>query len=362
MQRLLRDRTAVALCAIAIVMAGACVQADDPDVGISPLSADIVFGVKPLADAEAEVPGVGGGSTGDGGVTDAFAGEEEEDEDDEPSQTFNTVPPKKFTPVPFEAAAPGGGGENECPAAALDEFPDEVAPTNVTEEPKPGVWRWKRTGSLAKSDGSVTDVSGLERRTISELRKESADPTAPKRMRYQFDITYADPSDPEVQITVTYRVDTGAAGAEAESPVGGERASGGEPERGLSLKRFVAKRGDKTIGTFAPTTGLLLLPLPVRSGESFSSVAIDPSTQQTWRYTAQVKQRRAIDACGTLLDGWVVEGTQQISGSNGGSRGYNLVVGNQRGGLLLSERSEVTTSGGPVVLENTIGSDGPVTK
>jgi hypothetical protein len=57
--------------------------------------------------------------------------------------------------------------------------------------------------------------------------------------------------------------------------------------------------------------GLLVLPLPVVGGETFQSTAVDPRTGQTITRDSTVVGRERIDACGDLVDGWLVRSKER---------------------------------------------------
>ena len=104
-----------------------------------------------------------------------------------------------------------------------------------------------------------------------------------------------------------------------------------------------------------PTTGLLLGPLPIRTGEMFTSVAVDPVTNQSFRYEAQLVKRDRVDACGEILDGWRVEGTLTVSGRTQSTVKLTTIVAPQLGMIPVYEKVE----GPGVNLEYTLGQKVP---
>src|SRR5205085_404769 len=89
--------------------------------------------------------------------------------------------------------------------------------------------------------------------------------------------------------------------------------------------------------------GVLYLPLEVTPGEAFDSVGIDPRTGQVLQHQAKVLARERVDACGEIVDGWVVEATQTFSGSSTGTRTYRYIVATQLGGIIISEQIKATS-------------------
>jgi hypothetical protein len=334
--RLLPDRSTrlVAIAALAVVTTGACVQPDPPSVGIKSLAADIVFGATPIEEEEAQPAAFN--------PQPAAAVESEVDE--LPPQIFEPPQPKSFPRPPFQAPRPA---PVPCPEAAIDEFPDVIAPQNVPTgvRPKEGVYRWKKTGTRTLPSGITEEITGFEQRAIRNVIQGAADPAKPGRERFTFEM--AQPSGDRVAIT-RYAVDTLATSAEQNSPAGDLRVSTGEPERGVVIDAvsYTDASGSSSDRGFTPLSGLLLTPLPIRTGESFQSVAVDATTQQMWRYTAQLVKRDRVDACGEILDGWRTEGTLTVSGSGGGEREFTVIVSPQFGGIPIMERFKGTDADG----------------
>lgn len=364
MSSFLRDRARVFALTVAVsVVLGACVKSDGPGVSVTALNADIVFGVKEAAAAPVNVArpdATAGPVDEDAGPSRAAIG----DDDELPSQDFGppTTIKKSFPRPSFEATTQTA---SDCPPAALNAFPEETAPLNVPKDryPKEGEYRWKRTGTyetpnaLDPAHPVVQNADGFENRILQKLTKEAADPTSADRLRYTFEIV-----QPEVAsgliATTRYRVDTKAQSADVQNSLGPERASGGEPERGLSIKSInrTDSAGNRVSGgNFTPAAGLLIGPLPIRTGEMFTSIAVDPVTNQTLRYEAQLVKRDRVDACGEILDGWRVEGKLTTSGSRPSEVKYSVIVAPQLGMLPIYEKIE----GAGVNLEYTIGQKVP---
>jgi hypothetical protein len=104
-------------------------------------------------------------------------------------------------------------------------------------------------------------------------------------------------------------------------------------------------------------TGLLVLPLPVRTGEEFTSVAVDPRSRFTIRYDAMTVRRSRVDACGEIIEGWLVEGIQTTSA--GDARDYRIIVAPHLGAILLNESVSLENDSGTYNLDFTIGQSQP---
>ncbi len=321
-----------AVVAAAALLAGGCVRPGDPEVGVTTLNADIVFGVKEPAEAQVAAPPNFAPPATTGGPGADFQGEllPPRALDDRPAQP-------RSAPLPaFEAPK---AARSACPDAAVNAFPEESAPLNVPGDrfPAEGSYRWKRSGTVKQGD-AASAVSGLEQRVVHKLTKEDADPANEERRRFTYEVVQPLLGTADVA-SIGYRVDTAAATRTIRNPAGAGEVRQGEAERGVVVEsvRVEDAAGNRVGQAFNPSTGLLLLPLPVLAGEQFTSVAIDPVTQQTWRYEATVVGRDRVDACGQIIEGWRVQGTLAVSGSGGGTRKATFVVAPHLGGLVIGE-------------------------
>lgn len=332
--------TALALLAL---LGAACAKPDDPGVSVSTLSADIVFGVK-----EPDQPV----SPFSGPATPVAAGEGTANVDlpEEVFQDDNPLTPKsKSFPRPSLRAT----SQADCPPAAQNAFPEEQAFVNIFDPatgepaeprmPRAGLYRWKKEGTqITETQGFKieTPISGFEQRlvkNVKELRKTAT------QVQYSFDTVQPVTGG---QLTTSYFIDSAARSAEVAPTASNIRASGGAPERGLVLRALEAT--DKSGNRLAPPVrfiageGLLLVPLPIRTGERFRSVAVDPASGTTMQNEGQVINRVQVDACGEVLSGWLVKG--RLSSRNL-SQTYEIVFATQFGGILIQQKvDEVATS------------------
>lgn len=313
----------------AAVFTGACASPNDPGVSVDSTEADIVFGVKePL---ETVTPAnVGGGAFGEDDAGNEFLGEE-----------LSFGPTKK--PGPRPPLYSGGAGKVACPAAALNAFPDREATINVNPPftpPREGLYKWKREGEQTKPDPLdatkevTTKVQGMEDRLVRNVKVASETET---RAQYTFDTVQPNLGSSTVTITHWFVDSNPAADTDQNSPVSGDRVTAGEPERGIVIRGFdTLDRNGENVGSvvFTPRAGLLVVPLPIRTGEVFASAAVDTRSGRTFRIEGKVVKRTQVDACGTVIAGWQVESRYSFPG---GSATYNYVVAPQFGGVLLQE-------------------------
>jgi len=117
--------------------------------------------------------------------------------------------------------------------------------------------------------------------------------------------------------------------------------------RGVLLTRIVTDKQDGSPKmTFDPQPDIMYLPLPVQIGpaSAFSSTGVDfsnPTALQTLRHSGSVKERLRVDACGKVVDTWLVE-AEQILGAGTSSRRtkFNYSIAPHFGGLILFEHVE----------------------
>jgi hypothetical protein len=356
----------LAVAGLAALLLTGCVKQDAPGVGIQKLAADIVFGVKPAA--ETPPPNLAPGQVGPGDAT--------------------TYVPDSSTA--FDKGAAFGGGDfsgpagrpgprlprvtplaptkSTCPPAALTAFPAKEAGQQVEGVPAEGQYRWKRSGNqtVANLPNVKLPVAGFEQRLVRNVVKVS-------ETEYTFETV-----QPELGTNITtistFKVKIGAVSKNVSPPVEPpdlthptspvplpvkppegtqptlpkpplpSNVSAGDPERGISLVKLqrVDAAGNSSELTFSP--GVLYLPLEIVPGEEFNAVGVDPRTGSVLQHQAKVIKRDRVDACGEVVDGWIVESTQTFTGpgQTAPPRTYRYIVAPQLGGIIISE--EIHTS------------------
>lgn len=334
-----RHGRSLVLCAAALaLMSAACVRPEDPEVAINKVEANLIFGVKPTAEP-APTPFQATAAE----ISEVELPQQQEIEFELPpaqNPVFTTLPEKKSDCEP-------------APPSAAAELPVEV---NITGEPPVGVYRWKVGAAVTGADGATKGKnSSFEKRFIRNVQKVSD-------TVYTFEQVQPIPGSSLVAVN-TLRVNTTPVTQDPDPGFNNIATvpSVGEPERGVTLDRidYLDRNGSSAQPSFQPTTGVLLLPLPVKSGESYKSVAVDPKTGQTIVHEATVTRRGRIDACGQLADGWLIDAKQTLTAGQGEPPqevSYSYIIGTQYGGSLINERfSVVAPSGDTVSVEYTLG-------
>lgn len=316
------------LLLVALVAPG-CVQPDEPGVQVRALSADLVFGVPEEAPREAAPPN-----------TIVLTQPTQSVAPPGPPPQAPPPPPPAFSPPPPTFTGPPLAENVTCPPAPVTEFPDEAAARNVAPDRRPAVgdYRWVREGTrvLPTAPDVEIPVEGFEQRQLRNVTEVSDN-------EFTFETVQTDLVTSDTVIT-TWNVRTeGTSVSRDDVPVQvvpspePPQQSAGEPDRGIAIAKIVRVDGDGNESTFAPVTPLLILPLPVRVNEEFTSTAVDPTTFQSMQYEAKVSQATRVDACGELVEGWLVTGTQTISGASNARRQYDVILAPQLGGIPIAE-------------------------
>ena len=323
-----RSRRSALLVLVTLMglVSAACVNPDKPTVAVNKLEANLVFGVteapKPVESQLEQV------------VADVIA-------DNDLDSAFNFEFPDAPTPAFGVDLAVTPKAAEACPAAAPTAAPATPTEVTITGEPPMGSFKYRSVGSVPDSarPGGLAKYDLFERRIVRNFQRISPTLTS-------FDVVQRVLFGGQDFLVATYEVNTAGLNRNPSDGVGIITTPGvGEPERGITLVRMAridAKSGNE-LSVFQPTTGLLLLPLPVTAGEKFQSVAVDARSGQTIVHESTVLRRQRIDACGDLVDGWLVESNRQISrpedfagGPPGGK--YTMIFATQFGGMPIQER------------------------
>ncbi|HEX9969475.1 MAG TPA: hypothetical protein VGB03_04990 [Acidimicrobiales bacterium] len=321
-----RFRTPTAIALLAVVTA-AC-GSGEAGVNVKRLDADVVFGIKEQT-AQQAVQSIT--------APPVEAGPDEEVRLLTPQAVQTFSKPRVHTNL-FAA--------DDCPPAALNAFPEKSATVQVDTLPTEGLYRWKRGGSekVKALNNQEIAYTGYEQRLVSNVVKvsESENVTSDyddrRNIVYRYDTVQ--PLGSGVRET-SYQVKTNAGVQRQAAAATGQRVRTGDAEAGLAIKRIVTRDSQGTEeSTFE--VGLLILPLPVAPGETFTSVA-KGARGDALRFQGTVGAKQRVDACGTIIEGFRVTGT--LSGGDV-TETWTFLVATQYGAILIEERFEYETSFG----------------
>lgn len=353
----------------------ACAAIGAPGVEIQALQADIVFGVElPPEEDAVKAPAAAGPQPG----------ERAEFDDGTLILPFRNKFADRFN-VPFTVSGALAGGD--CAKASLGASPSEAAPERVTSLPREGLYRWKRDVNLTRQIQGIDVVSsaqGFELRAVRDVEEAGAG-TDPTTDGMQFTYQTVRPDGFGNAVVESFRVNTAPLQRGVNSNVDSEGTSNnveetaqgagvpveipdaaqeslpnpntvrvGEPNRGLVLiSQELYDANGVAIGSFTPRPPILLLPLPVQPGDTWTSTGVDSITGQVMRVTGVVNERQTVDACGTLVDGWLAELDVTIGDSSDSVQGTtDYVIATGLGAIIIGERTdqEGLSAGSPVKL------------
>ncbi|HUQ39451.1 MAG TPA: hypothetical protein VM030_04805 [Acidimicrobiales bacterium] len=342
MQRRLRpDRALVLTLTLVATLAAGCVQPKDPEVNVTKVEADLVFGVKEPEPVETPATA---------NVGPIAAQPEAGGLDDVP---FPDKLPEIFGP-PTSSNTPA----TECPTAPTSATAKGVVDVNITGEPPVGIYKWKASGfqkaDSAPAESPGTPINGFEKRLIRNFKKVNDTTTTFEMVQTPFG------GNGKSFNVSTFQVKSAAINRETTGsgvPVSGPRL--GEADRGVALTKFETfDASGQVTSTFQPSTGVLLLPLPVASGESYQSVGVDPKSGQTLVHDAKVLGRERVDACGEVVDGWAVE-AHQVTNATEASPAmdvtFKYLIAPQMGGMPIFEGYKFAADGVTFDLKFNIG-------
>jgi hypothetical protein len=313
------------------------VQPGDPDVGINPIVADIVFGAPKKDDT------VASGILPD--TSAPIATSEVADFTDEglfPAERVVTDRPKPSR-NPTAPSRSSASVTEECRTATVNDFAPESSPDLPGDRrPTEGVYRWKRGGTRTflipgfEAQGPQTqEIKGFEERVVQNVKPYNNSTTD-----FQYDTVQKDLEGNLV--TTTWRVRQSAENRNVNNNFPPVRANVGEPDRGLSLVSIVTRspKGD-VIDTFSPRLPLLYLPLETTISDSFRSSAVDPRTFVSLEIDGAVSKHAEVDACGSVVDGWLVNSTLTTTTPEGQyTSKFDYIVANQFGSMVISTHQE----------------------
>ena len=334
--RLLRspERIIAALGVTAFLAAG-CVKPGDPGVSIAPLKADIVFGVKEAAPAAAPQVLVSAPV-----IEEAF-------EDETFDEKVLEIP--DVTPLPRTRL---NSTTSACPAAALTAFPEKIADVRVEGMPAEGIYRFKNSANFTNPDGSTTGGSYFDTRAV---RRVTQNPN--KSYEFTYEVVQPYWARTGSYLVTTFRVNNNPTVIHSVNqppqtvgvvPVPGAEAVVTPPadEPGIFVDQWeVQTKAGAVESRFRPSRPVKYLPLEegiLKAGQQWESVGIDPASGDVIRHTATVQRKTRVDACGQVVEGWLIEATQfgRFHGEQMDSK-YFYNVATQFGSLFIAETVDI---------------------
>lgn len=274
---------------VGLLVLVACGSGVDAGVNLKSVATDLVYGIP-----EEEIPAAPAniGTPPDDPVGVVFSGGTPNEDDERPE-------PPPQPPAP------------ECPAAPLDDFPD-AATSRVEGRPEPGEYMWRVEGTEETALLGRVQLPRSTRRQITGVVSTQGDDfqfvTVERDLRFGSRTT----------IETTYEV---------------------RVEDGIYITRIERSSESGTTGLFEPIPAVLVFPLPMELGAEFSSTGIDPNSFEVLRHTGAVGERKRVDACGEMVDSFLVDGEQEFISASGETtrRNYDYGVAPHLGGIIVFE-------------------------
>ncbi|HVE94243.1 MAG TPA: hypothetical protein VNB24_04935 [Acidimicrobiales bacterium] len=288
--------------ALVALVSGACVKSDPPGVSISEVKTSAKFGFeekdKKLADFDVPQEDT------------AFAGATE-------LPTLPELPPLS-RPTP---RAPAVRGNPDCPEAQVDAFPKDFATVQVKGQPTEGTYKWKRDLVVKVNRVSNPKNPFLVQQGVPEtrfIRRVTKSSTVPHEFR--FEMVAPDATTSNVVITsflvnnnpalvANERVDARTIGV-VDVPGYDLRVPPPNDMPGVYITKIENKDAkNATVFSFSPVRPMLILPLEegiIRTGQTFSSYGVDPTTGDVLANEGNVGRTSRVDACGEVVEGYSV--------------------------------------------------------
>ena len=281
-----RAPTAAVLLAL-VLTAGACTSGPAPGVNVRSVATDLVYGIPPTPDPAPPA------NTAPEPV--APLGTVIRPSGPQPQKTLEPIQPRDV-----------------CPDPKVDDFP-RPATSAVDGRPAEGSYRWIVDGTRVTQIGRIR-LASAEVRQIQNVQTTT--------MGFEFTMAQRDYGSQDTVFT-TFEV------------------RNAQSEDGVYLTQIQRVNSEREV-TFDPAPAVLVLPLPVEFGTEFSSVGVDPVSQEALRHQGTVKDRQRVNACGRWMDGWFVDAQRTFVGADGGvsQANYDYTVAVQFGAMLAFEHVE----------------------
>jgi hypothetical protein len=297
-----RRRALMGVCAFSI-LAGACGgNAAESGVNVKTVVTDLAFGI-PESPKPAPPANTGGTPTDPLGVV---------DQGGDPEAT----PRPPIVPI------------DPCPEAPPNLFP-EPAPAELSGAPAEGTYRWRIEGTQVVTGVGKIRMPGFTDRIVSDSEVVNG---AQRFTVEERDLVFG--SQYNVRTTYEYR-----------------RGGVDESEQGVNVDRtglYLVKverihRSNPDSNTeFNPSPPVLVIPTPVRIGDSVSSTGVDPVSFEVLQQEGDIVKRIRVDACGKPQDAFWVEGFRSFVAADGRTTRakYHYGIATVMGGLPIVEHLE----------------------
>jgi hypothetical protein len=331
-------RPVLAIAALALV--GACGTDPSPGVTVTNAQSDIVFGNPNPATPPATsgfVP-VGPGAL--------------------PPPALPPIAFPSDTPIEFPTDQPAPERNTVCPGPFLGGSAASPASTVIEGKPKAGFHLWQLIESRDLGNNIKVDTAkytNYEVRNVSETTS-TANPQGGETTAFTYDLIA--PIGKGHTLTYTYQVKQNAIGISQNTGNVGQPVRIYVPDAGVSIVKEVEKdEKGAVVGSFAPLTPVLILPLPIAGGATFNGIGLDPATGSSLSVQGTVIGPDRVITCTENIQAYRVEATVTSSGQTASQTDMTVAevfhVLTQGGALVVG--TSQTPSGSKITHRSIIG-------
>ena len=232
------------------------------------------------------------------------------------------LPPLPPPTVPEASPSPTPTPSPEaCPEADPLAQPRNEALRTITAPPVPATYSYRNDGEFQVS--GANPVSGA---FPEEATREIVDIVVEDDGSFTFDVHA---TLGETTTITTYRV----------------VPSEGLETGGLWIPRTEIVEAGETVDVFDPTPDLQLVQLPIANSAVVSSVGVDPASQRSMNIRSTVVEKNRTDACGELIDVFVLQVDGDVGPCTGAVR--SPIGGQVAEGPCVETGESVPGAGGP---------------
>ena len=296
----LRKRNLSLLLVMMVTGLSGCLKIPPSGVSVKSATADLVFGVPPVVE-DVLPPGF----------------------EEPPAQFFTSPPPTKkvVNPTPTPKV-------DKCPTASDQTFPELEATTEVVGHPRAGLYTWKWAGRHKNPvNGEESPFGPFIIRALGNVTPGDSLNFEFSTLEYEFNVDSRTQQVTFAVVVQTFKV-----------------VQTGSEDHGIFLERVARhdNEEDTTPQVFRPEPPVLLSELPIKVPMEINSAGVDPETLAALTVKGQIKGRKRLDACGTVLDSWYFETEEQFTSATGANfvRKFNYAIVPQFGGPIAYEYDE----------------------
>lgn len=338
-----RKPVATAVAALALTLTAACGEDSRPGVAVTNAQSDVVFGNQtPSPTPRANAPQQQIGPQGPGVVL--------------PSLPPIGPPPGFENPTGFPTDDSGPpASQRICPGPPVFATAPKAATISVEGQPKQGFYFWQSISSKDVGNNIKIKMPKYTNYQVRNVSPITSRPNAQGPPTETFTYDLIQPVGQGSIRTITYQVKQNAPRFNVKPANAAPSTTLAEPDAGVSIKKEVlTDSAGKVVSTFEPATPVLILPLPISGGASFTGAGTDPRSGSQLTVSGTIIGPSRVTTCVSFVQGYRVEATvQSTSGGATTTSDQAFTIETQTGGLVIN--TEVTPTGSDTTQFSTVG-------